>query len=245
METATLITESAYGPVIRPTGCVQGAILYLHHGHERASVPAPSLNVAEKLAVRTGVTAVCAPYRPVFADAFDDVMRAFRYCQELGPVYVVGERLGAWLAATLLLRLRDLGEDMPQAAVLMGGLLDLSLDSRNLRAQSGVEAGYDLNALRERVREWVADPHTVDAQLAPLAANLHGLPAIQVLVAATDPLLDDSLGWVARAAHDRVPVELRVWVDLDGLFRESVHTVVQFLRARIATAGDGTVAAVR
>lgn len=45
---------------------------------------------------------------------------------------VAGERLGAGLAAALLIRLRDAGADMPHGAVLVAALLDLSLEAASL-----------------------------------------------------------------------------------------------------------------
>ena len=73
------------------------------------------------------------------------------------------------------------------------------------------------------------EPGSTDALLTPLSANLHGLPPVLLVVAGTDPLLDDSLMFAARAAHDRVPVELRVTADRRALRSEVVPAAVPFL----------------
>ena len=62
-----------------------------------------------------------------------------------------------------------------------------------------------------------------DPLLSPVYANLHGLPPIQLLVAGTDPLLDDWLVFVTRATRSGVPVDLRVAED------------AAYLRAKTAT----------
>jgi acetyl esterase/lipase len=66
--------------------------------------------------------------------------------------------------------------------------------------------------------------------LSPLHANLHGLPPIQLLVAGTDPLLDDSLSFAARAAHSGVTVDLRVRPDAVSLHPESVTAMADFIQ---------------
>jgi epsilon-lactone hydrolase len=234
------IEDGPFGPVVRPKDDAGTVVLYLHHGHDASVGPDAVLAVARGIASRIGATVVCAHYREAFADALEDVTAAYRSCRELGPVAVAGERFGAWLVAALLLRLRDTAEELPRCVVLVGALLDLSMDSRSLRLQADADPGFDVAGLRQRVAHWAAEPGSTDALLTPLSANLHGLPPIQLLVAGTDPLLDDSLAFSARAAHDRVQVELRVVSDRAALRTEVVPAASTFLDHRLgATDGDG------
>jgi acetyl esterase/lipase len=223
------IEDGRYGPVVRPRDDAGTAVLYLHHGHDASVGPEAVLPTARSIAEKTGSTVVCAGYRPAFTDALEDISAAYRSCRELGPVAVAGERFGAWLVTALLLRLRDAGEAQPVSAVLVGALLDLSLDSRSLHLQAEADPVFDVAGLRHRVAEWTAEPGSTDALLTPLSANLHGLPPVLLVVAGTDPLLDDSLMFAARAAHDRVPVELRVTADRRALRSEVVPAAVAFL----------------
>jgi acetyl esterase/lipase len=64
--------------------------------------------------------------------ALEDVEAGFRYSQAAGPVVVAGERLGAGLAAALLVRLRDAGAARPRGAILVSGLLDLTMRAPSL-----------------------------------------------------------------------------------------------------------------
>lgn len=226
--------SSPFGPVVRPKVDTASVVLYLHHGQSTTAGPDGALEVAGRLAARTGSAVVCVDYRRALSEALADVTAAYRHWRERGPVAVAGERFGAWLVAALLLRLRDEGEALPQCTVLVGALLDLSLDSRSLRLQDGVDPMFDVATMRQRVADWVRDPQSSDAMLTPLTANLHGLPPTQLLVAATDPLLDDSLAFSHRAAHDRVPVDLRVTPDREALHHEVVPAAVPFLRRWLA-----------
>jgi monoterpene epsilon-lactone hydrolase len=235
MTDRTTVEDGPHGPVVRPEQDTGTRLLYLHHGQD-SGAHAAGLRVATGLAARTGASAVCTPYRPGLADAVEDVAAAYRYCRDLGPVVVAGERLGAWLAAALMVRLRDSGQDQPELAVLIGALLDLGLDSRSMRLQAGADPGFDVDGMRRRVAAWSAGPRPTGVELDPVGANLHGLPPVQLLVAATDPVLDDSLAFATRAAHDRVPVELRVSADRESLHAEAVPAAAQFVERWISPA---------
>src|SRR3954447_10816887 len=94
MTDRTTVEDGPHGPVVRPAQDTGRCLLYLHHGQD-CGAHAAGLRVATGLAARTGASAVCTPSRPGLADAVEDVAAAYRYCRDLGPVVVAGERLGA------------------------------------------------------------------------------------------------------------------------------------------------------
>lgn len=203
-----------------------GTVL-LHLPHDRGvslhldEPPATGLRsargVAERLAVSTGAVVVCAHYRSAFPAALADAQAAFHLCQDMGPVVLAGDRLGGGLGAALLVHLRDTGAALPRCAVFVSALLDLTMQSRSVWLNDGVDSTFDVTGLRRRVADYADGIPLTDAELNPLYANLHGLPPVGLMVAGTDPLLDDSLAFAARAARDRVMVDLRVTPDLAGV----------------------------
>jgi acetyl esterase/lipase len=146
-------------------------------------------------------------------------------------VAIAGEGLGAGLAAALLLHLRDVEAPLPHSAVLISGLLDLTLDARSLELSHG-DRGFDLAELRRKVGRYAGDTPLTDPMLSPLHGNLHGLPRTQILVAGTDPLLDDSLAFAARAARSGVAVDLRVSPDAATLDIDRLPAMADFLQAQ-------------
>jgi monoterpene epsilon-lactone hydrolase len=216
------------GPAV-PTGTV---VLYLHGDRQLRCAPEAALDLAGDLALRTGAKVVCARYRPVFPDALDDVQAAYEYCQTQGPVVVAGERLGAGLAVALLVRLRDSGAETPRCATLDSALLDMSLQAQSLQLNAFADPSFDLGELRRHVARYTAGMTPTDPLVSPLFANLHGLPPIQLRAAGTDPLLDDSLAFAARAARSGVSVDLRVHPDTDGLRRDALEAMAGFIRGR-------------
>src|SRR5438093_13562086 len=123
------VEESAVGPVLRPTKETELVVLYLHGEPDGPdAIPA----AAGRLALLTGATVVCPRYRTAFPGALIDAHSGYSYCQAAGPVVVLGEGLGAALATAMLVQLRDSEATPPRCAVLLSGLLDLTLDTKSL-----------------------------------------------------------------------------------------------------------------
>ncbi|TDC71830.1 alpha/beta hydrolase [Actinomadura sp. GC306] len=226
----TWTEESPVGPLVQPTVSTGTVVLYLHGDRYPHCGPDSVLDLAGRLARRAGARVVCARYRPVFPDALNDVHSAYEYCRKLGPVAVVGERLGAGLAVALLVRLRDSAAEMPWCAALHSALLDMTLQAQSLQLNASAEPSFDLTELRRYVARYTAGTAPTEPLVSPLFANLHGLPPIQLRVAGTDPLLDDSLAFTARAARSGVAVELGVHPDADGLRRDALEATANFVR---------------
>src|SRR5699024_8389209 len=123
---------SPVGPVVRPPEPTETVVLYLHGNQDLTGAPESALGLAGRLALVTGATVVCARYRSTFPVALEDVQAAYRYGEQTGPVVVAGERLGAGLAAALLVWLRDAGAALPRCAVLVSALLDLTMQAKSL-----------------------------------------------------------------------------------------------------------------
>jgi acetyl esterase/lipase len=166
----------------------------------------------------------------MFPVAFEDVRAAYRRCKPAGRVSLVGERMGAGLAAALLVYLRDLGASLPRCAVLVSGLLDLTMRANSLMLNARAEPTLDVTQIKQLVSDYAGAATLTNPLLSPLYANLHGLAPVQLLVAGTDPLLDDSLGFAARAARSGVEVDLRVSRDAAALAATMVEAAASFIR---------------
>ena len=232
------VESSPVGPIVRPPDPSDLVILYLHGDRHLSGTPESALDLAEQLALRTGAVVVCPRYRSSFPGALDDVHAVYDSCRARGPVALAGERLGGGLVASLLVRLRDMGAAAPQCAVLGSALLDLTLDAPSLLFNAAAEPSFDLDELRLRATLYAAGTEPTNPLLSPLHANLHGLPPVQLLVAGTDPLLDDSLGFAARAARSGVTVDLRVREDAERLRPEAVAAMAGFIRAWTRSEGS-------
>jgi len=223
------IEAGAFGPVLHPAGGSETIILYLPGNYDAGTGAEPALDNAARLAELTGATVVYCRYRSTFPAALADVHAAYRYCQDAGSVVVAGERMGAGLAAALLVQLRDSGTALPRCAVLVSALLDLTMQAKSLRLHASGDSAVRITELRQRVADYAGGTMRTDPYLSPLYANLHGLAPVQLLVAGTDPLLDDSLAFATRAARSGVAVDLRVWPEATSLDTATATAMADFI----------------
>jgi monoterpene epsilon-lactone hydrolase len=224
------IEASPVGPVVHPPGPAGTVVLYLPGDSGGPGAPEPAPGLARQLARRTGATVVCSRYRAVFPAALEDVVAAYRYSRAAGPVVVAGERTGAGLAVALLVRLRDAGDALPRAAVLISGLLDAAMQAPSLLYNAAADRMLDAASLRRTIERYAAGTDLTDPLLSPLRANLHGLPPVQLLAAGTDLMLDDSLAFAVRAARSGVPVDLHVRPDAASLDAHRLPAMAGFIR---------------
>ncbi|SEG83706.1 Acetyl esterase/lipase [Thermomonospora echinospora] len=223
------VDAHAVGLTVRPPEGSGIVLLHLHGDRHLSGEPEPGLDLAGHLAVRTGAEVVCARYRPRFPVALADVRAAYEHCRAAGPVIVVGTLAGAGLATALLLQLRDEGARLPECAVLVSALLDLRLEAQSLLFNAAANPAFDVAELRRRVAEYACGAPRTDPLLSPLLGNLHGLPPVQVQTAGTDPLLDDSLAFAARAAHSGMNVNLHIRQDAAELRARIVPAAAAFI----------------
>lgn len=224
------VEDATFGPVVRrPHSPAQLAVLYLHGDRHLAGEPRQALPQARAVAERTGYAVLCARYSFSFPRALDDVREAYERMREHGPVAIVGERLGGGLAAALMLRLRDEGAAQPACGALLSPLLDFTLDAASLLFNAAADRDTDVDELRLRAIQFAGPTPATHPLLSPLHGNLHGVAPLQLQAAGTDVLLDDALGFAARAACSGVTVDLRVHEDPAAQQRGGLPALTSFL----------------
>jgi acetyl esterase/lipase len=191
---------------IRAAAAPARAILYLHGGGYFMGSPASYRRRAMRLSFRCAAEVFVPDYRLApehpYPAALDDALAAWRWLRRtLGDqsLHVVGDSAGGGLALALLLRLRDLGEPLPDAAVLLSPWTDLTASG----ASVDTNRGRDLWFTRAHLQSWAryviggSDPNS--PYLSPAFGSLAGLPPLMLLVGEDELLLDDALR-VHRAA---------------------------------------------
>ncbi|WP_217640559.1 alpha/beta hydrolase [Blastococcus tunisiensis] len=193
------------------------AILYLHGGGFTTGSPATHRALAGHLAAASGATVHVLDYRLApehpYPAALEDVLAAYWELLDRGATpartAVAGDSAGGWLALTAALWLRDSGDPAPAALGLISPWLDLAGTWPADRTDAMLRPSWLRRCARDFGRD--ADP----AELAPLEADLAGLPPITMHVGSEEILLDDAVRLAHRARAAGVPVDLR---RLDGLW---------------------------
>ena len=186
----------------------RGTVLYLHGGAYVVGSPATHRSITGALARGTGMAVFALDYRlapehPLPAALHDALAacRALRGAAALpgadalqradalrgaGPLVLAGDSAGGGLALATALALRDAGEPLPAALVLMAPWVDLTL--AQLPPATPGEAMLSRAWVAAGAAHYLAGADPAQPAASPLHADLRGLPPT-LLQVGTDDLL--------------------------------------------------------
>jgi epsilon-lactone hydrolase len=227
-------------------------LIFLHGGgFEFGSVRSDG-ELAARLGQAGGMRVLFPEYRLApehhFPAAIDDVIAAWRWLRAdqrlpARSIAVAGDSAGGGLAVALLVAIRDAGEELPAAAVLMSPTVDLTSSGASMTERADQDPISTPAMLRQFASDYLAgaDPRTPLAS--PLFAPLAGLPPLLVLVGTADLLLSDSERLAAAADQAGVDVTLEIGEGLPHVYplmlgtpeaTEATEEIGKFLRDRVA-----------
>jgi acetyl esterase/lipase len=205
---------------IRPPGAVGDRVLIHFHGggyvtgsidgHRMLGVPLAQALKMDLLLPEYRL----APEHP-FPAALQDALQAYRWLlaqgHAPGRILLSGDSAGGGLALAMLVALREAGEPLPAAAVLMSPWVDLTNSGRSHATRAKADAVLRTEGLREWALCYAGESKLDDPRVSPLHADLHGLPPLLIQVGSEEILLDDARRLAEKAAAQGVAVTLRVW----------------------------------
>jgi monoterpene epsilon-lactone hydrolase len=250
------VTEVSAGGVpahwLDSPGAVAGRVLlFLHGGGFQFGSLHSDGELAARLGRASGMRVLFLEYRlspeHPFPAAIDDVIAAWgwlRVDQKLpfGSLAVAGDSAGGGLAVALLVALRDKGESLPAAAVLMSPTVDLTSSGASMTDRVDRDPISTPELLRQLASDYLAGADPRSPLASPLFASLSGLPPMLVLVGTADLLLSDSERLADAATQAGVEVELEVGQGLPHVYplflgtpeaAEATARIGTFLRARV------------
>lgn len=232
------------------------AILYFHGGGFIAGSCEMYRDLAARLSAACGIKVLTVEYRLApehrYPAANEDCLTAYHWllAQGMMPEHIIlgGDSVGATLALMTLISLRDAGEALPAAAVLLSPHSDLvHLDgaSYSSRAMSDPTGSYEGNRriLEDYLGECDGD---IPDLLSPLRLKLHGLPPLLIQTGDQEVLLSDAERLAAKVRDAGSEVTLQIWEHMwsgfqfmAGLMVEGEQAIVsigEFVRTTSAAA---------
>lgn len=228
-----------------------GVLLWVHGGAYVAGFARAAVGLAGGIARGARIRAASVEYRLApehpFPAPLDDVLTAYRALLHEGvPVDRIafgGESAGGGLVLSALVALRDAGEPLPAAAVVLSPWTDLSLSGGSIATKASADPVLSEAALRPDALDYLAGCDARDPRISTAFADLTGLPPLAVHVGSHEVLLDDAVRLAARAAEADVQVELTVYPRehhgfehgemADASSRASLHAAGEFLRRQL------------
>jgi monoterpene epsilon-lactone hydrolase len=185
--------------LLTPPGDPVRTLLHLHGGGYFAGSAFGYRHLGAAIALATGSRVLVPEYRLApenpFPAALEDALRAYTWLLDGGTppseIVVSGDSSGCGLAMSLRLSLREEELPLPSAALLLCPWVDLQA-----RTAQPPEDDAQLVISRDQLLRTAAaylDGHPVDDPIvAPVEADLTGLPPMLVQAATGDTLLEDA-----------------------------------------------------
>ncbi|KAF2991942.1 alpha/beta hydrolase [Methylocystis sp. MJC1] len=182
----------------------------------------------------------------VFPTALEDVMRAYKalLATRPGPIVLAGDSAGGGLALSLMLRARDEGLPLPQAAALFSPWTDLAVAGSSARENEEKDALFTRRAIVSGARSALGRTSAKNPLASPVYADLSGLPPLIIHAGSDEALRDDSTRLVERARAAGVEVDFELWPEVPHAWqwwtniipeaRQSRDKAVAFLKQRLA-----------
>ena len=232
-------------------------LLYLHGGGYVSGSAFGYRPLVGALAAAAGATVLLPEYRLApehpFPAAVDDAVRSYRWLLEQGgrpeQVTVAGDSAGAGLALSLLLTLAEQGEPMPGSAVLLCPLVDLTGAHVQDRARDDATPVVTSALLRQLGGLYLAGHPVDDPVVAPLDADLGGLPPLLVQAGTGDTVVAEARALAERARDHGVDVTLQLYPADTHVFHvfwpflpeagQALTAAGAFVRRLVASPGQG------
>jgi epsilon-lactone hydrolase len=227
-------------------------VLYLHGGSFIFGSEQSYGDVCARLAMASGARVAFVDYRLApehpFPAALDDARTVYLDLLRIGhPVdrlLVAGDSAGGNLTLALLLRLRDEGHPLPQAAIPISPWVDLPDRSGSMAS----------NECFDWASPWMFDvwqaayvPDNVSAAdpwVSPARGDLTGLPPLLLVIGSAELLYDQAMAFAKKAQAAGVDVSTHVgndmihnWMAHASMFRNCqavFDSMGEFVRARTA-----------
>lgn len=218
-----------------PDGVTRPPLIIYAHGGSFALGSLDAWNgMLRELVRESGVAVLSVDYRLApehrFPAGFDDMVAVVRYAAREGAALGVdgsrlavgGDSAGGNLALAAALALRDAGASPLKFLLLVYGVY--STDNTTPSWTTLGSGNYGLSAAQ---MDWIwatylgTPQQGDDWRVAPLTANLAGLPPAHLIVGDLDPLIDDSRALAQKLQASNVPHTLTVYPGLTHGFIRS------------------------
>lgn len=207
----------------------EGVTVYVHGGGFEYTNPHLEQIMAYRLSQATGRPVLAVDYRLApahrYPAALQDVVAAYRslLAQDVpaSRIILAGESAGATLVLSALLVLKQAGDALPAAALVISPQTDLTLSSPSIDANDGQDVVN--RAVLDHVRtQYLAGAQPDAAPQSPLHGDLRGLPPLLVVAGSKEVLVDDGRRFAEAASAAGGSVFLDIYDGMPHAFHASV-----------------------
>ncbi len=173
--------------------------------------------------------------------AIDDAVGIYRTLLQQGikpeSIVFAGDSAGGGLAVATLLVLRDAGDPLPAAAVLLSPFLDVSGSGESMQSRAMQDPWFHAEDISTIADYYCAAEQRREPLVSPVFADVGGLPPLYIQVGDDEILLSDSERIAQKIEVAGGEVELEVWPEMWHVFQMFIGKMPESGRA-IRKIGD-------
>jgi len=243
-----------YAEWLRPKKARRGKVLlYLHGGAYVMGSCRSHRQMVSHIARAAGIDALVPEYRlspeHKFPDAIDDAVGVYRelLATSFKPedIVISGDSAGGGLTVATLLTLRDSGDPMPAAAVLLSPFLDVTSSGESATSRAEKDPWFHASDMKVVVEHYCDESLVRDPRVSPVFANVDGLPPVYIQVGDHEILLSDSTRFADNLREKGGVVDIEIWPEMWHVFqlfigkmpeaRRAINKIGEYMRARMTT----------
>ncbi len=225
--------------ITAPNSTDATTILYLHGGGYTIGSVNTHADMVSRLCRASGARAFSLDYRLApehpYPAAVEDATKAYRWLlgQGIRPesIVIAGDSAGGGLTAATLLALKDAGDPLPGAAVLLSPWTDLDATGESMKTRAAADPMIVVDPLKTMAKLYAGDASLTDPLVSPLYGDFHGLPPMLIQVGDAEVLLDDSTRLAERAKAAGVDVTIEVFDEMIHVFQIFAATLPEAQQA--------------
>jgi acetyl esterase/lipase len=224
-------------------------LLYLHGGAYLIGSCRSHGQMVSHIARAAGINALVPEYRLApehkFPAAIEGCVAVYKELLASGikpeNIVIAGDSAGGGLTVATLLSLRDAGDPLPAAAVLLSPFLDVTSSGESARTRADQDPWFRVSDMELVVRNYCRADELRNPLVSPVFANVEGLPPMLIQVGDDEILLSDSTRIADKLKAAGCTVELEIWPQMWHVFqlfvgkmpeaRKAINKIGAYLRA--------------
>ncbi len=221
-----------YAEWLTPKNSMDGKLLlYLHGGAYVVGGCDMHRQMVSHIARAGRIRTLLPEYRLApenkFPAAIDDAVAIYKSLLDMGmkaeDIVFGGDSAGGGLAVATLLSLRDAGEPLPAAAVLLSPFLDVTGSGKSMQSRADQDPWFSPEHLSIVADHYCEEHQRSFPLVSPVFADVEGLCPMFIQVGDDEILLSDSERIADACVAAGIDVELQVWPEMWHVFQMFVR----------------------
>ena len=202
-------------------------LLYLHGGAYVIGSCRSHGQMVSHIARAAGINALVPEYRlspeHKFPAAIEDCVAVYRELLTSGirpeNIVIAGDSAGGGLTVATLLSLRDSGDPLPGAAVLLSPYLDVTASGESATTRADQDPWFRASDMKVVVSNYCGADELKNPLVSPVFAEVQGLPPVLIQVGDDEILLSDSTRFADKIRAAGGTVDIEIWPEMWHVFQ--------------------------